>query len=42
MKKQYLKYKINGSIQPIIKFKLNSVDFGIVPYQSKKVFFFSF
>jgi len=36
MKKQYLKYKINGSIQPIIKFKLNSVDFGIVPYQSKK------
>ncbi len=30
-------YRLFGSIQPIIKFKLKNFDFGIVPFQSKKV-----
>jgi len=33
-------YKIIGSIQPTIKFKINSYDFGIIPFQSKKVIFY--
>jgi len=36
---QERKYRLFGSIQPIIKFKFNSFDFGIIPYQSKKVIF---
>ncbi|OUM62157.1 hypothetical protein PIROE2DRAFT_62078 [Piromyces sp. E2] len=35
-------YKICGSIQPIMKFKINSYDFGIIPFQSKKSIKFEF
>ncbi|ORX82562.1 hypothetical protein BCR32DRAFT_292578 [Anaeromyces robustus] len=36
METQYHKYKLIGSIQPIIKFKMTNYDFGIIPFQSRK------